>query len=67
MYDDVGYNVLIKITGKNGKNIEAASLLPAEREILFQSNTKFIVEDIKPIPNPTNPSKNITFIKLIEK
>ncbi|WP_288435860.1 ADP-ribosyltransferase domain-containing protein [uncultured Chryseobacterium sp.] len=54
MVDDVGYNVFIKISGKNGKNIEAASLLPAEREVLFRSNTKFIVDDIEKIKNPTN-------------
>ncbi|MFC4164923.1 ADP-ribosyltransferase [Epilithonimonas zeae] len=67
MYDDLGFNVLIKITGKNGKNIEATSLLNAEREVLFKSNTKFIVEEIKPIPNPVNPGEDIMFIKLIEK
>lgn len=54
MVDDVGYNVFIKISGKNGKNIEAASLLPAEREVLFRSNMKFIVDDIENIKNPTN-------------
>lgn len=67
MVDDVGFNVLIKITGKNGKNIEATSKIPAEKEVLFKSNTKFIVEEIKSIPSPINPSENIMFIKLIEK
>lgn len=67
MFDDTGFNVLIKITGKNGKSIEATSKIPAEREVLFKSNTKFIVEEIKPIPSPINPSENIIFIKLIEK
>lgn len=67
MVDDVGFNVLIKITGKNGKNIEVTSKIPAEKEVLFKSNTKFMVEEIKPIPSPINPSENIMFIKLIEK
>lgn len=67
MFDDAGFNVLIKITGKNGKNIEEASLIPAEKEILFKSNTKFIVGEIKPIPSPVNPSENIMFINLVEK
>ncbi|SIS55108.1 NAD:arginine ADP-ribosyltransferase [Chryseobacterium piscicola] len=67
MFDDASYNVLIKIIGKNGKNIEEASLLPAEKEVLFKSNTKFLVGEIKPIPSPVNPNENIMFINLIEK
>ncbi|KFF09431.1 hypothetical protein IX38_02765 [Chryseobacterium luteum] len=67
MFDDAGFNILIKITGKNGKNIEATSKIPAEKEILFKSNTKFIVEEMKPMPSPISPSENIMFIKLIEK
>ena len=62
MFDDASYNVLIKIIGKNGKNIEEASLLPAEKEVLFKSNTKFLVGEIKPIPSPVNPNENIMFI-----
>ncbi|AZA55359.1 ADP-ribosyltransferase domain-containing protein [Chryseobacterium sp. G0201] len=67
MFDDAGFNVLVKITGKNGKSIEATSKIPAEKEILFKSNTKFIVEEIKEMPSPISPSENIMFIKLVEK
>ncbi|MGI9650496.1 ADP-ribosyltransferase domain-containing protein [Chryseobacterium sp. RLHN22] len=66
MFDDAGFNVLIKITGKNGKNIEEASFLPAEKEILFKSNTKFIVEDIEKIKNPIN-GNDMFKLKISEK
>ncbi|SDF85741.1 ADP-ribosyltransferase [Epilithonimonas hungarica] len=39
-------NVIIKVMGKNGKLIEDASLLPHECEVLFKSNTTFIVESV---------------------
>ncbi|WP_326984285.1 ADP-ribosyltransferase domain-containing protein [Chryseobacterium sp. MYb264] len=67
MVDDVGFNVFIKITGKNGKNIEATSKIPAEREVLFKSNTKFFVESINEVPKSSNPEIKIYQIVLIEK
>ncbi|WP_082140569.1 ADP-ribosyltransferase domain-containing protein [Chryseobacterium sp. FH2] len=67
MVDDAGFNVFIKISGKNGKNIEATSKIPAEREVLFKSNTKFFVESINEVPKSSNPETKIYQIVLIEK
>lgn len=39
-------NVNIKVMGKNGKLIEDASLLPHEAEVLFKSNTTFVVKSV---------------------
>ncbi len=39
-------NVIIKVMGKNGKLIEDASLLPHEAEVLFKSNTTFVVKSV---------------------
>jgi len=59
-------NVLFKVYGKNGKLIQAASDIPSECEVLFKSSTPFIVESVKPIPNPTNTMKTILEITLKE-
>ncbi|RLJ31964.1 NAD:arginine ADP-ribosyltransferase [Chryseobacterium sp. 7] len=67
MFDDSGLNVLIKITGKNGKNIEDASLLPAEREVLFRSNTKFEVESVKFDVSPVDNVSPITRVNIKER
>jgi hypothetical protein len=46
------HNVLVRIKGKNGKLIEDTSTLPSEKEILFNKNTKFEVEDVGFSPHP---------------
>ncbi|HEX8574725.1 MAG TPA: ADP-ribosyltransferase [Flavobacterium sp.] len=61
------HNVIFKVIGKNGKLIEEASMLPFENEVLFRSETKFIVQNIKKIDHPINRSKLITEIILKEK
>ncbi|TXF79496.1 ADP-ribosyltransferase [Chryseobacterium sp.] len=60
-------NVLCKVYGKNGKLIEKASAIIIESEILLKSNTTFIVEGIKPIPNPVDKTKKVLEIILKEK
>lgn len=60
-------NVINKVMGKNGKLIEDASLLPNECEVLFKSNTAFVVESVKPITHPIDRSKEVFEIILKEK
>lgn len=60
-------NLLIRIQGKNGKLIEYLSTLKVEKEVLFKSNTKFIVKEIGFAPNPFEPWKPIKRVILVEK
>jgi hypothetical protein len=62
-----GANLLIRIQGKNGKLIEDLSTLKIEKEVLFKSNTKFIVKEIGFAPNPFEPWVPIKRVILIEK
>jgi hypothetical protein len=65
--DNPLHNVIIKVYGKNGKLIEDVSMLPFEHEVLFKSGTKFVVEGMKPIPNPVDRTKKVLEIILKEK
>lgn len=60
-------NVLFKVYGKNGKLIEMSSDLPGEAEILFKSNTTFLVESVKPGKHPLNELEQVIIIVLKEK
>lgn len=62
-----GANLLIRIQGKNGKLIEDLSTLKIEKEVLFKSNTKFLVKEIGFAPNPFEPWVPIKRIILVEK
>ena len=61
------YTVLIRIKGKNGKVIEDLSTLKSEKEVLFKSNTKFEVKDIRESTSPEDFISKIKTIELIEK
>lgn len=61
------HNVIFKVYGKNGKLIEKAAYKIEEHEVLFKSNTTFVVESVKPIQHPLNPQKEIFEIILKEK
>jgi hypothetical protein len=66
--DNPSHNVIFKVYGKNGKLIEAASMLPLENEVLFKSGTGFVVESInKGFRNPIDRNKKIIEIILKEK
>ncbi|WP_294217138.1 ADP-ribosyltransferase [uncultured Chryseobacterium sp.] len=62
-----GANLLIRIQGKNGKLIEDLSTLKIEKEVLFKSNTKFLVKEIGFAPNPFEPWVPIKRVILVEK
>ncbi len=61
------YSVLIRIEGKNGKLIEDISTLPAEKEIVFKTDTIFEVKDVGFDIDPLDPMKPIKRVILIEK
>ncbi|MBB4807300.1 hypothetical protein HNP38_002604 [Chryseobacterium defluvii] len=61
------YTVLIRIKGKNGRVIEDLSTLKSEKEVLFKSNTKFEVKDIRESTSPEDFISKIKTIELIEK
>ena len=67
LIDNPSHNVIFKVYGKNGRLIEKASMLPYEYEVLFKSNTTFVVEGMKPIPNPIDRTKKVLEIILKEK
>lgn len=46
------YTVLIRIESKNGKLTQNVSTIMNEREILFKSNTKFFVNNIRMTNSP---------------
>ena len=56
------HNVIFNIIGFSGKNVESLSQHPEEREILFKSKTRFLVEDIR-MPKY---KKSYTYIDLRE-
>lgn len=62
-----GANLLLRIEGKNGRLIEDLSTLKIEKEVLFKSNTKFLVKEIGFAPNPFEPWIPIKRIILVEK
>ena len=57
------HTVLIRIEGKNGKLIEPLSTLPAEKEVLFNTNTKFKVVKVAKSANPADDYQS--FIRTI--
>ncbi|WP_053073321.1 ADP-ribosyltransferase [Chryseobacterium sp. FH2] len=61
------YSILIRIEGKSGRLIEDLSTLKSEKEVLFKSNSKFYVKEIKTTSNPADWSSSIKTIILIEK
>ena len=61
------HNVIFKVYGKNGKLIEKAAYKIEEHEVLFKSNTIFVVEGMRKIDHPIDKSKLITEIILKEK
>lgn len=56
------YTMLIRIEAKNGKLIENISTFEKEKEILFKSNTSFLIDDIR---MSTSPEDYMTPIKTI--
>lgn len=60
------YTIMVHIIGKTGKKIEDISTLGKEKEILFKSNTTFLVEKISRTTNPDTLEPILT-VKLIEK
>lgn len=61
-------NIIFKVMGKNGKLIEDASLLPHEAEVLFKSNTTFVVESVnKGVRHPLDKNRRVTEIILKEE
>ncbi len=56
------YTVLIRIESNSGKLLEDISTFKIENEVLFKSNTKFFVEDIR---MSTSPEDFVTPIKTI--
>ncbi|KAA0127546.1 ADP-ribosyltransferase [Chryseobacterium sp. SN22] len=62
-----GATLLLRIEGKNGRLIEDLSTLKIEREVLFKSNTKFIVKEVGFAPNPYEPWVPIKRVILVEK
>ena len=59
--------MFLKVYGKNGKLIGKASDIISESEVLFKSNTAFVVESVRKIDHPVDKSKLITEIVLKEK
>ena len=60
-------NVLFKVYGKNGKLVEMSSASSHEAEVLFKSNTAFLVENLREIDHPVQNFKRIIEITLKEK
>ncbi|MGV7106005.1 ADP-ribosyltransferase [Flavobacterium sp. U410] len=64
------FTLIIRIKSKNGKLIENISTLKKEKEVLFKSNSIFILEKIGNTINPIDPDNFMNYVKeitLIEK